>query len=70
MFEHPSYTYSVIVADQQLVDRANELRLAVAEHPEQVVPRAHPFRDRVRGWFHARRADAATPMPDRPAHAR
>lgn len=58
MYEHPAHTYSIIVAEQGRVDRANELRRIIAENPARVVPRSHPRLDRVRSWFRARRADA------------
>jgi hypothetical protein len=59
MYEHPSYTYSSIVVEQERLDRANELRRIIAENPSRIVPRTHPFLDRMRGWFGGRRADAA-----------
>lgn len=82
MYEHPSYTYSSIVVEQERVDRANELRRIVAENPSRIVPRTHPVLDRMRTWLGARRADAATAaappdssriiceQPAQPAHAR
>lgn len=59
MYEHPAYIYDTITVEQERVDRANELRRFIAEHPERVVRRERPFVTRVRGWFGARRADAA-----------
>ncbi|WP_259064422.1 hypothetical protein [Microbacterium sp. AK031] len=59
MYEHPSFTYNTILVEQERVDRANELRRVIAENPSRIVPRAHPVRDRIRGWFSVRRADAA-----------
>jgi len=62
MYEHPSFTYNRVVVEQERVDRANELRRVVAENSSRIMPRAHPVRDRIRGWFGVSRADAATPV--------
>lgn len=62
MYEHPSFTYSTIVREQQRVDRANELRRVIAENPSRVVRREHPVLNRMRGWFRNKRADAAAPV--------
>ncbi len=82
MFEHPSYTVSSFAVEQERIDRANEMRRVIAENPERIVPRERSFSRRVRGWFGARRVDAATPVAAsddarvardqaaRPAHAR
>lgn len=82
MFEHPSFTYNTIAAEQERVDRANELRRVIAANPSRVVPRTHPVLDRMRGWLGVRRVDAAVPgaasggqrvvgdNAARPAHAR
>lgn len=82
MFEYPSFTYSSIVAEQERVDRANELRRIIAENPSRVVKRERSLLVRMRDWFGTRRADAATPAASsdtprviseqtaQPAHAR
>lgn len=82
MFEHPSQVIETIAVEQERIDRANELRRFIAEHPERIVRRERPFVARVRSWFGTRRADAATPAAAsdgslvicdqnaRPAHAR
>ena len=60
MFEHPQVTYDAIVAEQQRIDRANELRRIIADNPERVVLRQHPILDRLRNVIPRGRTNAAT----------
>ncbi|WP_300267498.1 hypothetical protein [Microbacterium sp.] len=48
MFEHPSFTYTAYVTERQRIDRENELRRVIAEHPERIVSPRHPFVSRIR----------------------
>ena len=71
MFEHTSFTYDMIVAERERVDRANELRRIVSESPSRIVRREHP----VVAWMHRRFAARhgavdARENAARPAHAR
>lgn len=61
MYEHSSYVYNTFAIEQERIDRANERRRFIAEHPERIVRRERPFVARVRAWFAVRRADAAAP---------
>jgi len=59
MYEHTSFTYDTIVAEQKRVDRANELRRVIAESPQRVEPRERRLPSRIRGLLGIGRADAA-----------
>ncbi|GAA1536964.1 hypothetical protein HD600_001447 [Microbacterium ginsengiterrae] len=59
MYDHPSYIFDTIKADQERLDRANELHRSIIEHPERVVPRPSRIAGTLRGWFRAARRDAA-----------
>lgn len=61
MYEHPSYIYNNYAVEQKRIDRDNERRRMLAEHPERIVRTDHPLMTRVRSWFAGRRADAAGP---------
>jgi hypothetical protein len=82
MYENPTYIYNTFAVEQERIDRANERRRIVAENPDRVVPRERSFSRRLRAWFGARHADAASPTASddvrvghgdraaRPVHAR
>ncbi|WP_091229212.1 hypothetical protein [Microbacterium sp. 3J1] len=40
MYEHPYLAYTVTAFDQEQRERAIERRRFIAEHPDQIVPRA------------------------------
>jgi hypothetical protein len=61
MYEHPSYIYNNYAVEQERVDRENERRRMLSEHPERIVHTDRSVMSRVRGWFAGRRADAAAP---------
>jgi len=63
MYEHPSYIYNAYAVEQQRIDRDNERRRMITEHPERIVRTERGLMARVRGWFGGRRADAATSAP-------
>lgn len=69
MYEHTSLMYDTIVADQQRIDRANELRRFVAENSSRVIPRERPIFSWVRRLFGIGRADAAMPAAVRASSA-
>jgi hypothetical protein len=61
MYEHPSYIYNNYAVEQERIDRENERRRMLIEHPERIVHTGRPVMARVRGWFAGRRADAVAP---------
>lgn len=70
MFEHTSFTYDMIVAEQERVDRANEMRRIVSENPSRIVRRERPFVAWMRRLGARRETVDARERASRPAHAR